>query len=73
MAKTNKDLGKEVREHLIKMGVETPIVENEFMSADQKMGKIENYFDEIMRTLGLDLSDDSLKDTPKRVAKMYVN
>jgi GTP cyclohydrolase I len=28
---------------------------------------------EVMKTLGLDLSDDSLAETPKRVAKMYVN
>jgi GTP cyclohydrolase IA len=33
---------------------------------------IENHFREIMMVLGLDLNDDSLKGTPKRVAKMYV-
>ena len=35
--------------------------------------KIQAHFDEIMKILGLDMTDDSLKDTPRRVAKMYVN
>jgi len=43
------------------------------MSNDEKIQKIQNHFSEIMQILGLDLSDDSLRDTPKRVAKMYVN
>ncbi|MEZ5053166.1 MAG: GTP cyclohydrolase I [Chitinophagales bacterium] len=38
----------------------------------KKMKKIELHFAKIMETLGLDLEDDSLHDTPKRVAKMYV-
>lgn len=43
------------------------------MSNEEKIQKIQIHFTEIMKTLGLDLNDDSLKDTPKRVAKMYVN
>lgn len=39
---------------------------------DTKIELIQKHFAAIMHTLGLDLSDDSLKDTPKRVAKMYV-
>ena len=39
---------------------------------DTKMELIEKHFREIMHILGLDLTDDSLKGTPKRVAKMYV-
>jgi GTP cyclohydrolase IA len=42
------------------------------LSTDDKINKIESHFREIMETLGLDLNDDSLKDTPHRVAKMYV-
>jgi GTP cyclohydrolase I len=38
-----------------------------------KITSIETSFAQIMKTLGLDLSDDSLADTPKRVAKMFVN
>lgn len=43
------------------------------LNSDSKIDKIEMHFSEIMKTLGLDLDDDSLKDTPKRIAKMYVN
>jgi hypothetical protein len=38
----------------------------------KKIAQIEYHFRQIMETLGLDLTDDSLKGTPKRVAKMYV-
>ena len=39
---------------------------------EQKIAEIEAHFRAIMETLGLDLTDDSLKGTPRRVAKMYV-
>lgn len=39
---------------------------------EQKIAEIEGHFRAIMETLGLDLTDDSLKGTPRRVAKMYV-
>lgn len=42
------------------------------MTDAEKMETIEYHFEEIMKVLGMDLEDDSLKDTPKRVAKMYV-
>ena len=42
------------------------------MDDDEKFERIQKHFTAIMQTLGLDLNDDSLKDTPKRVAKMYV-
>lgn len=42
------------------------------LSDSEKMEIIEQHFAEIMRTLGLNLYDDSLKDTPKRVAKMFI-
>ncbi len=42
------------------------------LSDDQKIEVIEKHFRAIMHTLGLDLTDDSLSGTPKRVAKMYV-
>jgi len=50
----------------------TPMVRNG-LSNEQKIEKISEKFAEIMEILGLDLTDDSLKDTPRRVAKMYVN
>ena len=70
--KTDPVLGKQVHDHLVKAGVETPVIDNG-LSRTEKIDKIEGHFDHIMDTLGLDLSDDSLTDTPKRVAKMYVN
>ena len=42
------------------------------MNDDEKIEAIASHFKSIMQTLGLDLNDDSLKDTPVRVAKMYV-
>lgn len=70
--KTDPELGQKVHEYLVKMGVETPQVENNISRTD-KIEIIETKFRDIMQTLGLDLADDSLMETPKRVAKMYVN
>ena len=53
--------------------LDTPILDNAFdLSDEEKISKIEEHFREIMKILGLDLNDDSLKGTPYRVAKMYV-
>lgn len=53
--------------------LETPMRADAFeLSDEQKMNVIEGHFREIMLTLGLDLNDDSLSGTPRRVAKMYV-
>lgn len=53
--------------------LETPMREDAFaLSNEEKMDKIQFHFEKIMEALGLDLSDDSLKGTPKRVAKMYI-
>jgi len=53
--------------------VDTPLREDAFDKSDEeKMAKIEKLFGGIMEELGLDLTDDSLKGTPYRVAKMYV-
>lgn len=52
---------------------DTPMREDAFVLSDEeKIEKIESHFREIMTTLGLDLTDDSLNGTPKRVAKMFV-
>jgi GTP cyclohydrolase IA len=54
-------------------GIETPMRADAFALNDEaKMQKIAAHFREIMETLGLDLSDDSLQGTPERVARMYV-
>lgn len=69
--KCDPELGMKVHEHLVKMGVETPVVENN-LSRTEKIDIIEKKFTDIMEALGLDLKDDSLMETPRRVAKMYV-
>ena len=70
--KTDPELGLKVHEHLVKMGVETPTKSNT-LDRKEKIERIEKHFHSIMETLGLDLSDDSLTETPKRWAKMAVN
>jgi GTP cyclohydrolase I len=53
--------------------IETPVNTEYLNKSDaEKMVKIQHHFKEIMETLGMDLSDDSLKGTPGRVAKMFV-
>ncbi len=61
-----------VRNALIKRGLETPMLDNQLTDI-QKYDKIKKSFTDIVTTLGLDLTDDSLCETPHRLAKMYVN
>jgi GTP cyclohydrolase I len=64
---------EEIGDNHASTGIETPLKASAFdMTEEEKMKKIEKHFREIMETLGLDLTDDSLKGTPERVAKMYV-
>lgn len=60
-----------VKAALIEAGLETPMVE-QTLSQQQQQAQIEHHMAEVMKVLALDLSDDSLADTPKRIAKMYV-
>jgi len=54
-------------------GIETPLTPTAFdISDEEKKEKIAKLFSQIMEVMGLDLTDDSLKGTPKRVAKMYI-
>ena len=61
-----------VRGALLERGLETPMTSNE-LSRDQRYSRIKDAFTEIMESLGLDLRDDSLEETPHRIAKMYVD
>jgi GTP cyclohydrolase IA len=64
---------EEIGDHHISTSVDTPMRADAFeLSEEEKMEKIRSHFEAIMETLGLDLSDDSLKGTPERVARMYV-
>ncbi|WP_299184873.1 GTP cyclohydrolase I FolE [uncultured Aquimarina sp.] len=57
----------------ISNSTETPLRADAFDTSDEdKIKNIQHHFAEIMKELGLDLTDDSLSGTPYRFAKMYV-
>lgn len=66
------DDARRVRDALIERGLETPLVHNG-LSRDEKYNRIQESFTDIAHTLGLDLTDDSLCETPQRIARMYVD
>jgi GTP cyclohydrolase IA len=67
---TDEELGDE---H-ISTSVDTPLRADAFDKSDEEKKQIiEYHFRQIMETMGLDLTDDSLRGTPKRVAKMYID
>ena len=61
-----------VRDTLLEHGLETPMIENG-LSAEEKYSRINKQMVQVLETLGLDLNDDSLAETPHRIAKMYVH
>ena len=61
-----------VRDTLVEHGLETPMIENG-LTAEQKYVRIRQLMADVVETLGLDLTDDSLAETPHRIAKMYVH
>ena len=71
-SKSDLALGQRVHQHLVSLGLETPVVPTGFMSKE-KIERITEHVTAMLTTLGLNLTDDSLIETPKRVAKMYVN
>ncbi|WP_445747874.1 GTP cyclohydrolase I FolE [Polaribacter sp.] len=65
---------EEIGDDHLYTGIETPMKPNAFdISDEEKKKKITSLFAEIMDVMGLDLTDDSLKGTPNRVAKMYID
>ena len=60
-----------VRDSLIVHGLETPLIDNG-LSNVEKYQRVKAAMTEVVSTLGLDLNDDSLAETPHRIAKMYV-
>lgn len=72
--KTDPSLGERVHQHLLSKGVETPMIRKIVESdSSTKIEKLTSLFTDIWETIGMDLRDDSLCDTPRRMAKMYVN
>lgn len=69
--KTNNELGERLRDYLIAMDVETPMTSQAVnIDSEETQRKIQALYGEIMELQGLDLNDDSLADTPKRVSKV---
>ncbi len=66
------EAASQVQAALLERGLETPMTPNT-LSSDERKVKIEEHMRAIMELMSLDLSDDSLMETPKRVAKMYVD
>jgi GTP cyclohydrolase I len=72
--KNNNEKFDTIGDNHIGTSSETPMRLDAFkLNADEKIEVIKDDVRHIMETLGLDLSDDSLKGTPNRVAKMFVN
>ncbi|AXA33046.1 GTP cyclohydrolase I FolE [Francisella adeliensis] len=69
---SDKELGLRVRELLISKKLETPLREGFELNNSNKI-EIEKNFESILYNLGLDLENDSLKKSPKRIADMYIN
>lgn len=74
MSKTDAQLGERVHQHLVQCGVESPINFDVYNSrtADEKIKLIEDHMRESLSIMGFDLTNDSVQDTPKRIAKMWV-
>ena len=72
--KNNIEKFDTIGDNHIGTSTETPMRTDAFkLRSDEKIDIIKDDVQHIMETLGLDLSDDSLKGTPNRVAKMFVN
>ncbi|MEH6586362.1 MAG: GTP cyclohydrolase I FolE [Halioglobus sp.] len=71
MANTLTPEADKVRQALLDAGLETPMRPNG-LSAEEKYERLQQSFTDVLSTLGLDLEDDSLCETPHRIAKMYL-
>lgn len=71
--KTDPLLGEAVHDLLMNENVETPLFSSEEMTYEEKYNTIRDNMREIMLALNLDIEDDSLSETPTRIAKMYLN
>ena len=72
--KMNEERSEEIGENHVGTSAKTPLRKDAFdISNEEKIAKIQENVKEILETLGMDLTDDSLQGTPKRVAKSFVN
>jgi GTP cyclohydrolase I len=73
-SKMNEERSEEIGENHVGTSAKTPLRKDAFdISNEEKIAKIQENVKEILETLGMDLTDDSLQGTPKRVAKSFVN
>lgn len=70
--KTNPELGLKVKEHLKSKGLLNIEADNDF-SREERINILEDKFKSIISVLGLNINDGNLKETPRRLAKLYVN
>lgn len=73
MSKNNPELGRDVNKYLDSIGINTPITPMVKVDREEKLRRVADLTKEMLEVLGLDLTDDSLEETPMRVAKMYVD
>ena len=73
MSKSNPELGRDVNKYLDSIGINTPITPLVKEDREVKLRKVAELTQQMLEVLGLDLTDDSLEETPMRVAKMYVD
>ncbi|PHR74685.1 MAG: GTP cyclohydrolase I FolE [Lutibacter sp.] len=73
-SKMNEERSEEIGENHVGTSAKTPLRADAFEISDkEKIAKIQESVKDILETLGMDLTDDSLQGTPKRVAKSFVN
>lgn len=70
--KTNPELGLKVKEHLKSKGLLNIETDNDF-SREERINILEDKFKSIISVLGLNINDGNLRETPRRLAKLYVN
>lgn len=70
--KTNPELGLRVKEHLKSKGLLNIEADNDF-SKEERLNILEDKFKSIISVLGLNINDGNLRETPRRLAKLYVN
>ena len=73
-SKMNDERIKEIGDNHVATSAKNPLRANAFsISDEEKINKIQESVKDILYTLGMDLEDDSIQGTPKRVAKAFVN
>lgn len=72
LRKTDPELGNRIESILKARGVQTPTTPQLYKAEGEKIDRIRELTHQIWTTLGLDMTDDSLQDTPSRIAKMLV-